>query len=169
MEPKMVKKWNVALFLKDESSVTEKWIRIKKSTAFDLSMNPETQDFDYISDESPTKELMKYAPTLNQSLTMYKGEPDYELVFDKFFNLKVGSDAKSKVLIAFFQEPLDKDAEPHKVFKAWKSDCVISVNNLNSVDSTITFDVLFGGTVQTGYVSVTDGEPVFTSGEYTTE
>lgn len=168
MDAKMVKKWNIALFLKDESSVTEEWIRIKKSTAFDLSLNPETQDFDYISDESPTKELMKYAPTLNQSLTMYKNEPDYELVFDKFYNLKVGSDAKTKVLIAFYQEALDEE-DPHKVFKAWKSDCVISVNNLNSVDSTITFDILFGGTVQTGYVTVTDAKPVFTDGEYSAE
>lgn len=141
----MVKKWKIAPFLYSGS----KWVRIKKSTAFDLALNPETQDFDYIADESPTTELMKYKPSINQSLTMYKGEEDYEMIFDHFYNLHVGSDAKTKVLLVFFQEE-DTDGS----YKAWESDCVISVNDLNSVDSTLTFDVLFGGTVRKGKATV---------------
>jgi len=165
-QSQMVKKWKVALFLNSGTEESPVWTRIRKSTAFDLAMNPETQEYDYIADESPTTELLKYKPSLSQSLTMYKGEQDYEFVFGKFYGLKTGSDAKSQVLICFYQEPLD-ETEPHKVFKAWRSSCVIACNNLNSVDSTLTFDINFGGTVSKGYVTVTGGTPEFTEGEYT--
>lgn len=154
----MVKKHKIALFLNKGTPDVPDWVRIKKSTAFDLSMNPETQEFDYIADESPTTELMKYKPSLNQALTMYKGEPDYELIFNMFYELKTGSDAKTEVLIVFYQEE-----ESENVYKAWKSECVITCNDLNSVDSTLTFDINFGGTVGKGTANISSGSPVFTS------
>jgi len=167
----IVKKWKVAPFLDIEASPnadTKKpeWARIKKATAFDLAMNPSTSDFDYIADETPTTELDHYKPTLSQPLTMYKGEKDYEFVFNKFYNLQVGDDAKTNFLLVFFQEPLDTSAAVHKVFKAWMSKTVIAVNDLNSVDSTITFENYLSD-IRKGYVTVTDGVPVFTEGTYT--
>lgn len=145
----MVKKHKIALFLDKSSTSTPDWVRIKKSTAFDLNLNPETEEFDYIADEFPSSELKKYKPSLSQSLTMYKGEDDYELVFDKFYNLKTGSDAKAKVLIVFYQEEDDDGA-----WKAWQNEAVLSISDLNSVDSTITFDLNFGGTIERGKASI---------------
>lgn len=161
----MVKKWKIAPFLNKGKSDLPDWFRIKKSTAIDLLMNPELKDYDYIADESPTTELDKYKPSLSQALTMYKGEEDYEYVFDKFFNMAVGEDAKTEILLVFFQEPVDGSDKPTH-FKAWKSGCVISVNDLNGVDSVINFDVLFGGTVAKGYVTIEDKVPSFTEGKY---
>lgn len=152
----MVKKYQIAPFFKDSD---DNWVRIKKSTAFSMSMNPETQDFDYISDEVPTTEVMKYKPSLNQALTMYKGEDDYEFIFDKFYNLATGSDAQTKFLLVFFQETIS--GTPTK-YKAWECDGVIAVNDLNSVDSTITFDLYINGNVAKGTVTVSDGVPTFT-------
>lgn len=169
----MVKKYKIAPFLntaKDASGFVDKttptWTRIKKTASFDLNLNPETEDYDYIADENPTTELKDYKPSFNTPLVMYKGEADYEFVFDKMFNLDVGSKAKSEILLVFFQHPVDEQDTPSH-FKAWKADCALSVNDLNSVDSTITFDVLFGGTVSKGYVTVTNGTPVYTEGTYT--
>lgn len=163
----MVKKWKIAPFLNKSTTETPDWFRIKKSTALDLVLNPEVKEYDYIADEAPTQELDKYKPSLSQALTMYKDEPDYEYVFDKFYNLSVGSDAKSDILLVFYQESLDTPVSgDHKVFKAWKSSCIISVNDLNAVDSVLNFDVQFGGTVAKGYVTITDGTPVFTEGTY---
>ena len=172
----IVKKHLIAPFLNsatgtdgyvDKTSPT--WLRICKTASFDLNLNPETEDYDYICDENPTTEVKTVKPSFNTPLVMYKGEDDYEFVFKKFFNLAVGQDAKSEILLVFFQESLDTPAEgeTNKVFMAWKSDCVISVNDLNSVDSTLTFDVLFGGTVKKGYVTIADGKPTFTEGTYT--
>lgn len=154
----MVKKWKIALFLNNGTPGAPDWVRVKKSTAFDLTLNADVQEFDYIADESPTKELMKYAPALSQSLTMYKGEPDYAMIFNKFYELKTGSAAKTEVLLVFFQEETATNT-----FKAWKSECSIVCNDLNSVDSTLTFDINFAGTVDKGTALVTGGVPVFSS------
>ena len=152
----IIKKHLIALYLNKGTSQTPEWFRIKKSTALSLALNPETKDYDYIVDESPTTELDKYKPTINQALTMYKGETDYEEVFNRFFNLSVGNDAKTEVLIVFMAEDTAENT-----FKAWKSECVISISELNAVDSTITFDILFGGTTKKGTATVSDGVPSF--------
>lgn len=162
----LVLKHKIALFLNNGSTQEPQWVRVKKSTAFSLSLNPQTQEYDYIVDESPTSEVKSYKPQINQTLTMYKGEDDYKMIFDKFFNMKTGEDAKTDVLIVFFQEKGTVDSEI--AYRAWKSSCIISVNDLNSVDSTITFDIIFGGTVQKGFITETDGSPEFaTDGEFT--
>lgn len=153
----MVKKYKIAPFFKGSEG---DWVRIKKSTAFDLSLNPETQDFDYICDEVATTEVMKYKPSLNQALTMYKGEEDYEFVFDKFYNLATGSDAETEFLLVFFQE---KSGE---TYKAWKCKGVIAISDLNSVDSTITFDLYLNGNIDKGSVTVDEsGKPTFAPAE----
>lgn len=153
----MVKKYKIAPFFNAGTSSSPEWVRIRKSTAFDLQMNGETQDFDYIDDEIPTTELMKFKPSLSQALTMYKGEPDYEYVFDKFYNLATGSEAKTEFLLVFFQE------ETSGSYKAWKTDGIIVPTDLNSVDSTLSFECYFNGKVKKGTVTVTEeGTPSFT-------
>lgn len=168
----MVKKHQIAPFLNkavgsdglvDKS--TPDWMRICMSTAFDLNMNPETEDRDYICDEAPTTELKQYKPSFNTPLVMHKNEPDYEFIFGKFFNQDAGDKAKSELLLVFFQEPVDS-ADTHTHYKAWRVDCTIILNDLNSVDSTLSFDTNFAGTIKKGYVTISDGVPAFTEGTY---
>ena len=152
----LIKKHKIALFVGDTAEGKTSWTRIRKSTAFNLSMNPVTNEFDYIADETPTTELDHYAPSLNQALTMYKGEPDYEKIFPKFFNMDVGSDASMPVLIVFFQ--------------AWQApNARFVANELDSVAGTLTCDLYFNGGIEKGYATVTDGTPVFTEGSYTAD
>ena len=160
----MVKKHMVALYAKPRDSL----VRVCKSTAFDLNMNPQTKEYDYIADEVPTTELDRYSPSLNQALTMYKGEPDFEALKGKFYNLAVGSEAKVPVLIVFFYEPLDTDdMGSAKVFRAmYAPNAVMVINNYNSVESTLTFDLHFNGGLQSGHAAYEDGVPSFTEGEY---
>ena len=168
----MVKKHQIAPFLNKAvgsdglvDKTTPDWMRICMSTAFDLNMNPETEDRDYICDENPTTELKNYKPSFNTPLVMHKNEPDSEFIFGKFFAQDTGDKAKSELLLVFFQEPVDS-ADTHTHFKAWCVDCTIILNDLNSVDSTLSFDTNFAGTTKTGYVTVTNKVPVFTEGSY---
>ncbi len=168
----MVKKHQIAPFLNKAvgsdglvDKTTPDWMRICMSTAFDLNMNPETEDRDYICDENPTTELKNYKPSFNTPLVMHKNEPDYEFIFGKFFNQDTGDKAKSELLLVFFQEPVDSADTPTH-FKAWRVDCTIILNNLNSVDSTLSFDTNFAGTIKKGYVTISDGVPAFTEGTY---
>ena len=168
----MVKKHQIAPFLNKavgSNGIVDKstpdWMRICMSTAFDLNMNPETEDRDYICDENPTTELKNYKPSFNTPLVMHKNEPDYEFIFGKFFNQDTGDKAKSELLLVFFQEPVDSADTPTH-FKAWRVDCTIILNDLNSVDSTLSFDTNFAGTIKKGYVTISEGAPTFTEGTY---
>lgn len=162
----LVQKHKVAPFLNKGTALSPEWIRIKKSTAFSINLNPETQEYDYISDESPTTEIKRYKPSLNQALTMYKGEEDYDLVFDRFFKLATGKDAETDFLLVFFQE--SKTVGDETYYKAWKCSSVMAISDLNSVDSTITFDLYLNGTMGKGYVTIVDGEPVYEDGDIPT-
>src|SRR5678816_3834817 len=158
----MIKKYHVALFLNGSTTSVPDWKQIKKSTDNTITMNAETQSFDYIGDEAPTTEINRYAPSLSQPITMYKGEDDYEFVFDKFFDQAVGADAHSEILIVFY------GADAASAYKAWKASCILQIDNMNPVESTITATITFSGTTDKGTAVVTDGVPVFT-GDSTTE
>lgn len=171
----MVKKHQIAPFLNKAvgtdglvDKTTPDWMRIKKTASFDLATNPETSEHDYIADEAPTTELEDYNPSFNTPLVMYENEPDYQFIFDKFFNLAAGDKAKSELLLVFFQAPVD-EADTHTHFKAWRVDCTIVPQNLNGPDSTLTFDTNFAGTVKKGYVTIADNAPTFTEGEYSSD
>lgn len=158
----MVKKYHVALFINTGTPTVPVWKRIKKSTDNTITMNAETQTFDYIADESPSMEIDRYSPSLSQPVTMYKGEDDFEFFFDKFFNQAVGADAHAEVLIVFYSHAVATS------YKAWKSSCVLVLDNMNPVESTITANVNFNGTTEKGTAAVTAGVPVFT-GDTTAE
>lgn len=154
----IVKKHMIGVFLDINNDIeAPQFVRIKKSTEFTLAMNPETVTYDYIADESPTEELDKYKPSISQPLTMYKGEPDFDMIYDRFFNMNVGLEAHARVMIVFM---FDGDTETG--YKAWESDCVLSIDNLDSVASQISFNILFGGTVRKGIAKMADGVPTFT-------
>lgn len=152
----MIKKHHVALFLNTGTEPSPVWKQIKKSTDNTISMNPETMTFDYIVDESPTTEIDRYSPSLSQPITMYKGEDDYEYIFGKFFDQAVGADAHSQILIVFY------GADVTTSYKAWKCDCVLAMDNMNPIESTITVNITFNGTTDTGTVAVSAGVPTFT-------
>ncbi len=164
----LVKKYKVAPFINTGTTAAPVWMRVKKSTSFDLNLNPETQDFEYIADEIPTTELLRYKPSLSLPITMYKGEADYDLAFDKFFNLETGTDAKVELMIVFFMESdsITVDETEYSGYKAWRTETVLSVQNLNSVDSTITVQADFSGSITRG-VAYKNGENVITFAEDT--
>lgn len=170
----MVKKHQIAPFLNKAvgtdglvNKTNPEWMRICKTASFDLNMNPQTQEYDYICDENPTTELEKYQPSFNTPLVMHETEDDYKFIFEKFYKLVTGDKAKSELLLVFFQEPVDTTAANHSHFKAWRVDCTIIPNDLNSVDHTLTFDTNFAGTVKVGYVTITTGAiSAFTEGDY---
>jgi len=153
----LIKKYHVALFINTGTSDVPVWTRIQKSTDNTITSNASTTEFDFIVDESPSTVLDYYKPSLSQPITMYKGNDDYEYFFDMFFNLKTGDDAVTDILIVFYASN-DGDS-----YKAWKAECVMVSDNMNPVASTITTNINFNGTVDTGLVEVTDGTPVYTS------
>lgn len=150
----MIKKNQVGLYLKSDTG----FIRMKKSTVLTMGMNPETETYDYIADENPTEELKKYKKVIEQDLAVIKGEPDFDLVWQYYFDMKTGEDAKTEVMIVYFELP---GTAPNS-FKAEKAECTIVVNDYDAVASKLNFSIMFGGTVQQGTATLADGKPTFT-------
>jgi len=162
----LVKKHKIGLFLKNG----ETFSRIKKSTTLTLSMNPAEQEYDYIADESPTTELEDYKPSIDQDLAMYTGEPDYEMLWPYFYEMKTGSDAHTQCMIVFMHRPVDASGEDITLddttstvagYRAWLTDSVVSIQDLNAVDKKLNFKVIFGGGVKKGFATMVNDVPTF--------
>lgn len=119
-----------------EGATSPVWTPVKKSTAFSISLNPQTQSFDFISNDTTQTEVINYQPSIDQEVTMFKGEPDYDAFFKLFYNLPTGTAAHRDLLIVFYQEK-GADSAGETFYKAWKADATIQVNTLDSVAGTI--------------------------------
>lgn len=148
----LVKKHKIGLFLDPGTG----YKRIKKSEALTISMNPEENEYDYIADENPTTEVDRYKPSIDQDLTMYKGEEDYEMVWPYFYNRKTGLEAHIKCMIVFMHEPASDGG-----YLAWETDSVLSVQDLVTVDKKLNFKIIFAGDITNGAAIMSNGTPTF--------
>lgn len=163
----MVKKNKIAIWLNNGTALT----RVKKSTALTISMNPVKTEYDFISDENASTELEGYKPAIDQDLTMFEGEPDYEMIWKHFYQMSIGADAHTNCVIAFMNRPVDEagadiaygSSTAVAGYRAWQFDSVLSIKDLAAVDKKINFEILFGGTINKGTIVMTSGVPVFTA------
>lgn len=164
----LVKKHKIGLFLENEP---KKYVRIKKSTSLKLTMNPQEEEFDYIADESPTNELVDYKPSIDQDLVMYAGEPDYEMIWGYMYELRTGSDAHTGCMVVFMHRPVDAKGNDIPVgdttakvagYRAWLTDSIISIQDMDATEKKLNFKVLFGGGIARGIATMSKEEgPVF--------
>lgn len=166
----LIKKTKVVPFINTGTSATPVWTQIKKSTSFTLSMNPQTKTFDFISSEHPQNEIDSYQPSLAQEITMFKGEPDYETIFDMLYNRATGADAHRDAMIVFYKESgsytPDGESESITVYKAWKIDALVTINQMDTVNENIGFDLGLNE-IENGAVEIGEGgAPSFIAGEW---
>lgn len=165
----LVKKTKVVPFINTGTSSNPTWTQIKKSTTFTLTMNPQTKTFDFISSETPQNEIDSYQPSLAQSLTMFKGEPDYEEIFGMLYNRATGAEAHRDILIVFYKETAqmqgNDEAAPTTVYKAWKVDSLVTINQMDTVNENIDFDIALNDIVN-GAVKGEAGNIEFIEGTF---
>lgn len=153
-----LKKHKTIPFLNTATDDKPTWARIGKSTIFDLVLNPQTEDNDFIEDEMATTEIMSYKPELAQELQCNKGDPAFDFLYDMFFNLPTGEDVKKNMLIVFAGNTGTEDAPK---FKAWNTTSTLILDHFDSVAEKIYFKFSIIKIVR-GTATVTDGVPEFT-------
>ncbi len=146
----------------------EDWKQIKKSSAFAISMNPQVKTYDFISEDNPIEEITGYQPSLSQSITMFKGEDDYQCFFDMIFERPTADSAHRDLLLVFFQEKGENTQGGGTVFKAWKVDSLVKLNQMDTVNESIDIDFSLNK-IEKGAVSTESGTPVFMKGEWSGE
>ena len=158
MSLERLKKFKTIPFLNISATEVESWARIGKSTIFDLVLNAQTEDNDFIEDEMPTTEVMYYKPELAQELQCNKGDAAFDYLYDMFFNLPTGEDVKKNLLIVFAGNVGTEDAPK---FNAWNTKSTLVLDHFDSVAEKIYFKFSITS-IERGTATVTAGAPTFT-------
>lgn len=137
---------------KDTTFASSSWKQIDYSTIFELTMNEQEEDMDYICFANAVTEINANQPELPQEIACYEGNSIYDFMFKEFFDMPVGSDVKVPFLMCF--------GGTEK--KAWRCVATLTSKVLNTVDGKITFSIKMGGDIEKGTYSITSGAPTFT-------
>ena len=136
---------------KDTTLQACSWKRVDYSTIFELTMNEQEEEMDYICFENAVTEINANQPELPQEIACYEGNPIYDFMFEQFFNMPTGSDVKVPFLMCF----------GGTAKKAWRCVATITSKVLNTVDGKITFSIKLGGDIEKGTYTITEGVPTF--------
>ena len=153
-----LKKHRTIPFLNTGNTETPAWARIGKSTVFDMVLNAQTEDNDFIEDEMPTTDITYYKPELAQELQCNKGDAAFDYLYEMFFNLPTGEDVKKNLLIVFDGNDGTEDAPK---FKAWNTTSTLILDHFDSVAEKIYFKFNINK-IERGTCTVADGTPAFT-------
>lgn len=154
-----LKKHNTIPFLNTGTSSSPDWARIGKSTVFDLVLNAQTEENNFIEDELATTDVLRYAPSLAQELQCNKGDDAFDYLYNLFFNLPTGEDVK-KGLMVVFAGNVGTDAAPK--FNAWNTISTLILDHFDSVAEKIYFSFTITS-ITKGTATVSDGVPTFTA------
>lgn len=127
------------------------WKRIDYSTIFELTMNEQEEETDYICYDNPVTEITGNQPELPQEITTSEGNACYDFMAKEFFDMPTGEQVKTPFLMCFGGS--DK--------RAWRCVATITSKVLNTVDGKITFSIKMGGDIEKGTYAITNGVPEF--------
>lgn len=156
-----LKKHKTIPFLNIGTSGAQTWARIGKSTIFDLVLNAQTEENEFIEDEMATVDITSYKPELSQELQSNKGDAAFDYLYDLFFNLPTGEDVKKNLLIVFDG---NAGSETAPVFKAWNTTSTLVLDHFDSVAEKIYFKFNINK-IERGTCTVAEGKPTFVTSE----
>lgn len=135
-----------------------KWVRIDKSTIFDLAFNPQETTSGYIDTANDTTQVTSYQPELPQEIILDNSNPLFKIMFPFCMQMPTGADAVVPVLL---RVPDMETGQPTDAFE-W-AQAIVSPTDLATVDGKLNFSLKLNGDAVKGTVTDgTDGEPVFT-------
>ncbi|MEE1059718.1 MAG: hypothetical protein U0K92_10140 [Treponema sp.] len=110
---------------------------------------------------------MDYKPSENLSVTMYKGEPDFELFYDLYKKRAIGSEAQKEFLLVniFDSVTVEESGDDVTYYYAEKTNASVTVEELNATGKSLSCNVYENGTPVKGYVTIANGVPTFTEGD----
>lgn len=156
-----LKKHRTIPFLDISNTDEPSWARIGKSTVFDLALNAQTEENDFIEDEMKTTDITSYKPELSQELQANKGDPAFDYLYDMFYNLPTGEDVKKNLLIVFDG---NNGTEEAPKFNAWKTKSTLVLDHFDSVAEKIYFKLNINQ-IERGTCTVAVGVPTYTKSE----
>ena len=128
------------------------WAAIDLSTVFELAMNEETEEYDYICYAAPVTEVESNKPSMDQEIRTVEGNKVHDFIAKQFYDMPIGDQCKTPFLLCFGGEGK----------KAWRGTCTLTNKTLNTVDKKYTFTMEMGGDIEKGTYAIASGVPTFT-------
>lgn len=132
------------------------WVRVDKSTVFELSFNPQEETFGYIDAANDSTEVTSYQPELPQEIVLNSDNPLFAAMFDFCMDMPLGSDAVVPCLLA-----MPDPAKPADLKGYLWEEALVSPQALNTVDGKLTFTIKLNGSKKDGKVTAADGTYTF--------
>lgn len=145
------------LFLNVSNSEVADYARIGKSTVFDLVMNAQTEENDFIDSEQITTDIMSYKPEISEELQANKGDKAFDHLYEMFKKRPTGEDIKKEMLLIFAG---NIGTEELPKFDAWKCEVSITLDHFDTVAEKIYFTISINNIVE-GVATVENGVPTF--------
>jgi len=152
-----LKKYQTKIHIDTSATETPEWARIGKSTVFDLVMNAQTEENDFIEDEQPTTDVTNYKPEIAEELQANKGDPAFDMLYEMFKSRPTGEDVKKKVLLTFAG---NKGTAQSPEFDGWLTESSIIIDHFDSVAEKIYFKININK-IKKGTVTESNNTPVF--------
>lgn len=157
---KFVKRSEIVMFLDTTPASTATWEIVGDGmTTGAYSYEAEEESETYIINDNATTLVQGYNVSLDGEMKCIKGDDVYDYINGLRYNLAVGDDANSHVLL------IDKyDEVSTGSFKAQKFDCSISISSYGGdggATPTIGFKVNLNGDPVQGTATITSGTPTF--------
>lgn len=136
-----------------------KWVRIDKSTIFDLAFNPQEETSGYIDMANDTTYVKSYQAELPQEIILDNSNPLFKIMFPFCMAMPTGGDAEVPVLLAV----PDMDTAAPTVGYMWEQ-AIVSPTDLATVDGKLNFSLKLNGDAIKGTVADAATDPKFTEG-----
>ena len=143
-----------------EEPGTYTWVRIDKSTIFELSFNPTENTVGYISSANDSTEIASYAPELPQEITLDNDNPLFKVMLPFMLSMPTGSSANVPVMLVYPNLETGKATDA----MVWE-DAIVSPQTINTIDGKLTFTLKLNGDAIKGTVSESAGTWTFTPAE----
>lgn len=127
---------------------THKWVPIDKSTQFELSYNPNTEERSYICYKNNSTEVTGYAPELPQEIVLDNENPLYKFMDEYLNSFPTGTAA----MIPFLLVRPDLTSGEATKGLMWEQATVVG-DTLNTVDGILSFTITLNGDPVVGTVS----------------
>lgn len=138
---------------------TYTWVRIDKSTTFELSFNPQEETVGYIDSANDSTYIKSYAPELPQEIILDSENACYKLVHDHMMSFPTGTNAVIPVMLVW---PSDSPGTANAM--VW-DEAVVSPGTVNTIDGKDTFTLKLNGTPQKGTATALEGNWTFSPTE----
>lgn len=85
----------------DKSMAANLWKRVNFSTTNTITMNEQTEDYDFICYPETVTEVNSNKPSIDLETTLQENEPVYDFLIEHFQSMPTGEDCKVPMLYCF--------------------------------------------------------------------